>query len=150
MSGDGAAIVIEENGGTWRFGPKRPLVLDSGARIDELEIAYKTYGRLNEERSNAVLVCHALTLDQHVASVHPTTGKPGWWTTVVGPGLPLEAPGAGLPDTVDDVEPGYANFLAVVIVVRRLEWLRLAHTGNLSARLEWDGAGGLSATWIVP
>ena len=73
MSGDGAAIVIEENGGTWRFGPERPLVLDSGARIDGLEIAYKTYGRLNEDRSNAVLICHALTLDQHVASVHPTT-----------------------------------------------------------------------------
>ena len=90
MSGDGAAIVIEENGGTWRFGPERPLVLDSGARIDGLEIAYKTYGRLNEDRSNAVLICHALTLDQHVASVHPTTGKPGWWATVVGPGLPLD------------------------------------------------------------
>ena len=90
MSGDGAAIVIEENGGTWRFGPARPLVLDSGARIDQLEIAYKTYGRLNEDRSNAVLICHALTLDQHVASVHPTTGKPGWWATVVGPGLPLD------------------------------------------------------------
>ena len=73
MSGDGAAIVIEENGGTWRFGPAHPLVLDSGARIDQLEIAYKTYGRLNEDRSNAVLICHALTLDQHVASVHPTT-----------------------------------------------------------------------------
>ena len=90
MSGDGAANVIEENGGTWRFGPQRPLVLDSGARIDQLEIAYKTYGRLNEDRSNAVLVCHALTADQHVASVHPKTGKPGWWAKVVGPGLPLD------------------------------------------------------------
>lgn len=67
-----------------------------------------------------------------------------------GPGLPLDAPGSGLPDTVDDVEPGYANFLAVVIAVRRLEWLQLAHTGNLSARIEWDGSGRLSATWIVP
>lgn len=67
-----------------------------------------------------------------------------------GPGLPLEAPGNGLPGAVDDVEPGYVNFLVVVISVRRLEWLRLAHTGNVSARFEWDGAGGLSATWIVP
>ena len=90
MSGDGAAIAIEENGGTWVFGPERPLVLDSGARIDNLEVAYKTYGTLNEDRSNAVLICHALTLDQHVASTHPTTGKPGWWSTVVGPGLPLD------------------------------------------------------------
>ena len=85
MSGDGATIAIDEGGGTWQFGPGSPLVLDSGARIDQLEIAYKTYGRLNEDRSNAVLICHALTLDQHVASTHPTTGKPGWWSTVVGP-----------------------------------------------------------------
>ena len=90
MSGDGATIAIDEGGGTWQFGPGSPLVLDSGARIDQLEIAYKTYGRLNEDRSNAVLICHALTLDQHVASTHPTTGKPGWWSTVVGPGLPLD------------------------------------------------------------
>ncbi len=67
-----------------------------------------------------------------------------------GPGLPLDEPGNGLPDTVGDAEPGYAHFLAVVVTVRRLEWLRLAHTGNLSARFEWDGAGGLSAAWIVP
>lgn len=67
-----------------------------------------------------------------------------------GPGLPLDAPGNGLPDAMDDVEPGYANFLAVVIRVRRMEWLRLAPTGNVSARFEWDGAGGVSATWIVP
>lgn len=90
MSGDGAAIAIEENGGTWVFGPERPLVLDSGARIDNLEVAYKTYGTLNADRSNAVLICHALTLDQYVASAHPKTGKPGWWTTLVGPGLPLD------------------------------------------------------------
>lgn len=90
MSGDGAAIAIDENGGTWVFGPERPLVLDSGLKIDGLEVAYKTYGTLNEARSNAVLVCHALTGDQYVASPHPVTGKPGWWDRVVGPGLPLD------------------------------------------------------------
>lgn len=90
MSGDGAAIAIEENGGTWVFGPKQPLVLDSGLKIEGLEVAYKTYGTLNEDRSNAVLVCHALTGDQYVASPHPVTGKPGWWNRVVGPGLPLD------------------------------------------------------------
>ena len=90
MSGDGAAIAIEENGGTWAFGPKQPLVLDSGLKIEGLEVAYKTYGVLNADRSNAVLVCHALTGDQYVASPHPVTGKPGWWNRVVGPGLPLD------------------------------------------------------------
>ena len=68
----------------------RPLRLDSGGAIDGLEIAYRTYGRLNAERSNAVLICHALTSDQHVASIHPLTGKPGWWATTVGPGLPID------------------------------------------------------------
>ena len=90
MSEDGAAFVIEEDGGTIRFGAERPLVLESGARIDGLEIAYRTSGRLNADRSNAVLICHALTLDQYVASTHPMTGKPGWWTSMVGPGLPLD------------------------------------------------------------
>ena len=78
------------HGGTMRFPVSRALRLDSGGKLPALEIAYNTYGRLNAERSNAVLVCHALTGDQHVASIHPTTGKPGWWSRVVGPGRPLD------------------------------------------------------------
>ncbi|MFT4935728.1 MAG: homoserine O-acetyltransferase [Pseudoalteromonas distincta] len=81
---------IETNGGTLRLPADAPLRLDSGATLAPLEIAYKTYGRLNAERSNAVLVCHALTGDQHAASAHPITGKPGWWSRVIGPGLPLD------------------------------------------------------------
>ena len=81
---------IETGGGTWRFAADRPLRLDSGATLAPLEIGYKTYGRLNDARSNAVLVCHALTGDQHLASTHPVTGKPGWWDRFVGPGLPLD------------------------------------------------------------
>lgn len=73
-----------------RFGPDHPLVLDSGAKIDNLQIGYQTYGELNADRSNGVLVCHALTGDQHVASVNPVTGKPGWWETMVGPGKPID------------------------------------------------------------
>jgi homoserine O-acetyltransferase len=73
-----------------RFGPDRPLVLDSGHRIDFLQIAYQTYGELNRDRSNAVLICHALTGDQHVANDNPVTGKPGWWSLMVGPGLPID------------------------------------------------------------
>ncbi|MDJ1157445.1 homoserine O-acetyltransferase [Chelatococcus sp. SYSU_G07232] len=73
-----------------RFGWDRPLVLDSGARLAPWQIAYQTYGTLNAARSNALLVCHALTGDQHVANTHPVTGKPGWWETLVGPGKPLD------------------------------------------------------------
>jgi len=81
---------IEQDGGTWTFPPERPLVLESGARIDGLELAWRSYGRLNADKSNAVLICHALTLDQYVAGTHPTTGKPGWWTRLVGPGKTLD------------------------------------------------------------
>jgi homoserine O-acetyltransferase len=91
MSGDvGELRRIAEDGGVIRFGPDRPLRLESGAQLSPLEIAYRTYGELNADRSNAVLVCHALTGDQHVAGEHPVTGKQGWWTQVVGPGRPLD------------------------------------------------------------
>jgi len=69
-----------------RFPADQPLVLDSGATITPLQIAYQTYGALNSARTNAVLVCHALTGDQHVANENPVTGKPGWWETLIGPG----------------------------------------------------------------
>jgi homoserine O-acetyltransferase len=72
------------------FGGDRPLVLDSGAELGPFTIAYQTYGRLDAERANAVLVCHALTGDQFVAETHPVTGKPGWWETMVGPGKPID------------------------------------------------------------
>ena len=73
-----------------RFGADQPLALDSGRSLDHLQIAYQTYGELNRERSNAILVCHALTGDQHVASQNPVTGKPGWWNLMVGPGRPID------------------------------------------------------------
>jgi len=88
--GESSASLIETHGGVMRFAADKPLRLDSGARIDGLEVAYNTYGRLNEARSNAVLVCHALSMDQHAASRHPVTGKPGWWDQVIGPGRPLD------------------------------------------------------------
>ncbi|MFM8819202.1 MAG: homoserine O-acetyltransferase [Phenylobacterium sp.] len=81
---------LESGGGVWRFPTDQPLRLDSGATLAPLEVAYRTYGRLNAERSNAVLVLHALTGDQYLASTHPVTGKPGWWSRMVGRGLPLD------------------------------------------------------------
>ena len=69
-----------------RFGADRPLKLDAGVVLSPFQIAYQTYGTLNEAKSNAVLVCHALTGDQHVANTNPVTGKPGWWEVLIGPG----------------------------------------------------------------
>ena len=70
------------------FNEKLPL--DCGSELAQFSIAYQTYGELNAAKSNLVLVCHALTGDQHVANLHPVTGKPGWWETMVGPGKPID------------------------------------------------------------
>ena len=67
-----------------------PLPLDSGQTLRDVDIAYETYGDLVADRSNAILICHALTGDQYVASTHPATGKAGWWARMVGPGLPID------------------------------------------------------------
>ena len=69
-----------------RFGADKPLALDAGTLLSPFQIAYQTYGTLNEAHSNAILVCHALTGDQHVANTNPVTGKPGWWEVLIGPG----------------------------------------------------------------
>ena len=73
-----------------RFGPDEPFLLDSGKQISGLQVAYQTYGELNADRSNAVVICHALTGDQYVADEHPLTGKPGWWSRMVGSGKPVD------------------------------------------------------------
>ncbi len=72
------------------FPADEPLPLDNGGHLAPFSIAYRTYGELNADRSNAILVCHALTGNQYVAERHPSSGKPGWWETVVGPGKPVD------------------------------------------------------------
>jgi homoserine O-acetyltransferase len=66
------------------------LMLDCGRHLPSLTVAWRSYGSLNADRSNAILICHALTGDQYVAETHPVTGKPGWWQAVVGPGRPVD------------------------------------------------------------
>lgn len=72
------------------LGRDRPMRLDGGTALTDFPVAYQTYGTLNADRSNAVLVCHALTGDQYVADPNPVTGKPGWWEMMVGPGRPVD------------------------------------------------------------
>ncbi len=68
----------------------QPFKLDCGAELASIRVAYRTYGSLNAARSNAILVCHALTGDQYAADSHPVTGKAGWWHLMIGPGKPLD------------------------------------------------------------
>jgi homoserine O-acetyltransferase/O-succinyltransferase len=73
------------------LGVREKLRLDCGVMLGPFTTAYQTYGALNADKSNAILVCHALTGDHYVADdVHPTTGKGGWWTLLVGPGKPID------------------------------------------------------------
>ena len=70
---------------------EQPLTLKSGAVIDAYDLMYETYGTLNAERSNAVLVCHALNASHHVAGYYATDPKNiGWWDNMIGPGKPLD------------------------------------------------------------
>ena len=72
------------------FGAAEPLHLDAGLDLSPFRIAYNTYGELNADKSNAILVCHALTGDHYCASPSPVTGKPGWWSSIIGPGKPVD------------------------------------------------------------
>src|SRR6056300_1670660 len=69
---------------------KEPLKLDCGKTIKDFPIAYETYGQLNENKDNAILVFHALTGDQFVTGINPITNKEGWWSYAVGPNKALD------------------------------------------------------------
>jgi len=67
-----------------------PLALKSGAQLVSYSLEVQTYGHLNANKSNAVLICHALNASHHVAGVDPVSGKAGWWDNMIGPGKPLD------------------------------------------------------------
>ncbi len=69
---------------------KRPLKLDCGQIINDYPLAYETYGSLNENKDNAILVCHALTGDQFITGLNPVTKKEGWWSYAVGPNKSID------------------------------------------------------------
>lgn len=81
------AAVLLRHAHTLRIGG--PIELESGGRLSEVTVCYETYGRLNARRDNAILVCHALSGDSHVAR-HDAEDDDGWWDIMVGPGRPID------------------------------------------------------------
>lgn len=156
-----------------RFGLARtvslpgPLVLDSGATLAPVEIAYETYGALNADKSNAILICHALTGDHYVASTHPITGKPGWWTRMVGPDKPVDPErhfivcanvlgsclGSSGPASKDPATAKPYAMAFPVITIRdmvRAQAMLLDHLGVQQVTLIGGSMGGMQAlSWAV-
>ena len=66
-----------------------PLELKSGKTLNSYDLVYETYGQLNDNKDNAVLICHALSGNHHVAGYHQGDNKPGWWDNMIGSGKPI-------------------------------------------------------------
>ena len=157
-----------------RFGLARhvtlpgPLRLDGGVLLSPVEIAYETYGTLDADGGNAILVCHALTGDQHVASVHPRTGKPGWWHQTVGPGRPVDTDrnfvicanvlgsclGSSGPATINPATGGEWGMAFPVITIRdmvRAQAMLVDHLGIARLKAVVGGSmGGMQAlSWAA-
>ena len=70
---------------------EQPLVLACGVTLPVHRLAYETYGELNTQRNNGILICHALSGDHHAAGIHAGESRPGWWDHYIGPGKPLDS-----------------------------------------------------------
>ena len=70
--------------------PNNELTLESGEKLEPVTLAYETYGKLNQQKSNAILVLHALSGDAHAAGFHKADEQAGWWDTMIGPGKALD------------------------------------------------------------
>ncbi len=90
FSRNNAIVDTRSSGHQMTLGEDEKLRLDCGVELGPFTIAYQTYGNLNAEKSNAILVFHALTGDQFAAESHPVTAKPGWWETMIGAGKVLD------------------------------------------------------------
>ncbi len=86
LPADSVGLVTPED-----FAFEQPLTLECGARLDSYTLRVERYGELNADRSNAVLICHALSGDHHAAGYHHADErKPGWWEACIGPGKPID------------------------------------------------------------
>lgn len=85
----GSVGVVETQTATI-FDAEHPFVMASGATLPRVDVAYETYGTLNDARSNAIYICHALTGDAHAAGLHAGETRPGWWDNLIGPGKPVD------------------------------------------------------------
>lgn len=72
------------------FTPDHPLQLVGGEQLDDVTVAYETYGEFTEARDNAIYICHALTGDAHASGWHDGDRHPGWWDTMIGPGKAID------------------------------------------------------------
>ena len=77
---------VKLSGHNIRLSGEHAITLDCGMVLDDYAVAYQTYGTLNADKSNAIMIFHALTGDQYVADKNPITGKDGWWSQIVGKG----------------------------------------------------------------
>src|SRR5680860_305421 len=81
--------IVETQHFTFAYPPDE-LVLENGEKLGPITLAFETYGNLNEDKSNAILILHALSGDAHAAGYHEGDDKPGWWDMMVGPGRAID------------------------------------------------------------
>jgi homoserine O-acetyltransferase/O-succinyltransferase len=144
------------------------LHLDCGATLSPVEVAYETYGHLNEARNNAILILHAFSGDAHAAGISEEDGKPGWWDNMIGPGKAFDTNkyfvissnvlggcrGTTGPSSINPAtgQPYGASFPFVTIAdMVRLQKLLIGHLGvERLLSLAGGSMGGMQVLrWVV-